>query len=229
LIRRLALALMLIGAGLSCSRPATVGLEPIVAPDAESAWQELVRLRRNFPGAQSYARVRATQGTRKQSFTARLSIDSTGRTRIDGLTPIGTTAITLWTDGRDVVYLDHFNGIYWTGTVSQLSGPLRGLASGTPMLMIGLPASDARNGNVRYQLAPAGLAEAVVAGSPEITVTYSPPQFPPSRVDVIVGDSGDRLEIEHLELVEELEPVTKPAVDPDYRLAARPPSIVPPQ
>jgi hypothetical protein len=202
----------------ACARPAGEQFRPLTAPDPDAAYRELLRIRGSFSGIQSYARMRASSGERRQSFNARIAIDRSGRARIDGLTPLGTAAITIWSDGQNVVYLDHVNSIVWTGRASALSGALRVVAERGALLVAGLPADDPA---VRHRAVATGLAEAEVAG---VRFTYDPPQFPPQRV--VVESGTDRLEIEHAEFRSGTSDVTAPRIDASYRRGG-PPSLVP--
>lgn len=192
---------------------------PVLAPDAESAFRELTRIRVDFPGARSYARLKAVSGERRQSFNARIAIDRSGRARIDGLTPIGTAAMTLWSDGQQVVFMDHLNEIFWTGSTRQLSEPLRVMIERGAFLLAGLPVDDP---SIIYQTKPTGLASAEVSG---VRFTYTPPQFPPRRIVIEAG--SDRLEVEHAEFTSGSEPLEPPPIEAGYR-RGNPPSLLPP-
>lgn len=158
--------------------------------------------------------MRAESGQRRQSFNARIAVDSSGRARIDGLTPIGTAAITIWSDGANVIYLDHINNVFWKGPANALSGSLRVIAERGAFLLAGLPVDDPA---VTYRTEPTGLAEATVAG---VRFSYVPPAFPPSRV--IIESGSDRIEVEHADLSSGSEPLSPPPIASDYRQGTTP-------
>jgi hypothetical protein len=66
-------------------------------------------------------RVRASRGEQTQSFRAQLLIDPrTDTVELNGYTPIGTSAMTLFAAGDQVVVLNHVDRTAWEGSAASL-------------------------------------------------------------------------------------------------------------
>lgn len=175
---------------VSCrtSRPAGAAVVPMTASTAEEAAQELRKRREAFGGMRSLMRVRATTNGRTQSFRAQLAVEDAQRMELIAYTPVGTTALTMRADGARVtsdpaVPPESFAFLRNAGMTP----------AETAMLLLGLPPRE----GLDVEVAPGGLASARVG---EVSVVFDPPSFPAQRVVVTRGD--DRVEIEHLEVVQ---------------------------
>jgi hypothetical protein len=180
-----------------------------------------------------------------------VSSDARQRTLVEALTPLGTSAFTLFSDGTEAVFLDHLHRKFWRGQPSSIGTIARGLVpivdlTELALLLVGLPVDDPRTatrcescetapdrtvmqqGDVRYVVAPSGLAATIIQRAGEtLRVDYSPPAFPPSAVSIgrYLGDStspAELLEIRILDLGTDLAPVVAPAVPSDYGCCAGP-------
>lgn len=193
-------AAILAAAFISCrtGRPAGSPVAPLTATSAEEAMTQLRARRAAFDGVRSLMRVRTTTAGKVQSFRAQLVIHDARRMELIAYSPVGTTALTMKADGDDVSVQNHLERSEWEGTASDLARSLGFLGAGlTPaemaMLIIGIPPRD----DLQYEVEPAGLRRASTAG---LVVTFDPPAFPARNVVVVRGD--DRVEVEHLEVVD---------------------------
>jgi hypothetical protein len=192
-------ALALVAACRSGRPPAGAVEAPMPALNAttnEDAMRELLARRAAFTGARSYMRVRATSGEKSQSFRAQLQVDANGRMLLTAYTPVNTSAMRLYADGGRVTLYNDVERTKQEGSAAELAKSVGFFApSLTPaelaLLVMGLPVSSAA-----YVTTPAGLARAT---SGDVVITYDPPRFPPTHVTV--ERPGQKLEIEHLELV----------------------------
>ena len=167
-------------------------------------------------GARSLMRMRATSGGRVQSFKAQLQIDPRAMLLV-AYTPLNTTAMRVYADDGGVVFTNDVEHTAWRGSAEEFARNFGFFGDLAPRdaakLLIGLPASRA----LTYEATPAGLARATAG---DVTITYAPPSFPPSRVTVVRG--AQTLEIESLGTVassERVEPLRMPA---DYRCCVAP-------
>jgi hypothetical protein len=172
-------------------------IAPLTATTKEDAMRELLARRAQFAGARSFMRVRATSGANVQSFRAQLQVDAHGRMLLTAYTPVNTSAMRLYADGDQVVLHNDLERTTQRGTAAELAKSIGFFApSLTPaelgMLVMGVPPSP----SLGYDVTPSGLARAT---SGDVVVTYDPPAFPPTHVTV--ERPGQKLEIEHLELV----------------------------
>ncbi|HEX7706413.1 MAG TPA: hypothetical protein VF701_08150 [Thermoanaerobaculia bacterium] len=202
---RRVLASLVVGAlvtGLSgacrTARPDGRPIAPLVAVSADEAMQQLREKRAAFRGARSLMRVRATTNGRTQSFRAQLVIRDVRRMELIAYTPVGTKALTLSADGDAVSIRNHMEGSEWEGDAADLARSIGFLGTSllpaeVAMLIIGLPPLD----TIEYEADPRGLRTAT---SSDLVVAFDPPSFPASGVVVTRG--ADRIEIEHLEVVE---------------------------
>lgn len=160
--------------------------------------QQLRQRTAAFAGARSLMRVRATTNGRTQSFRAQLAVENATRMSLVAYTPVGTTALVLRADGKEVSIDNQIEGTEWQGSADDLArslGFLGGdlLPAETAMLLLGFPPASA---GVELEAATAGLTRARAG---DVTVTYDPPAFPAKKVVLTRG--ADRIEIEHLEVV----------------------------
>ena len=167
-------------------------------------------------GARSLMRIRATSGDRVQSFKAQLQIDPQAMLLV-AYTPLNTTAIRLYADDNGVVFTNDLEHTAWQGSAAEFARNFGFFGDLAPRdaakLLIGLPGSRAAT----YEATPSGLARATAG---DVTITYAPPSFPPSRVTVARG--AQTLEIENLGTVassDRVEPLTVPG---GYRCCVAP-------
>ena len=193
--------------------PAGAPLQPVAAPSAQAALDELFARRAAFTGARSLMRVRATRNGQTQSFRALLSVDGSNRMRLSMLTPLGTTGATIFADGDRVTFLNDVDKTSWQGSSAEFARSFGFFGALSPaemaILLMGLPPS--RQG-IAYEPAPTGLARATAG---DVVVTFDPPVHPPKHVEVARG--SEKLEIEHLDLAASTDPIVAPSIPADYR------------
>ena len=190
-MRRVAAVLLAAALLASCrtARPVGAPVEPLAAPTADEAMQQLRARRASFNGMRSLMRIRATVNGKTQSFRAQLAVYDAQRMELTAYTPVGTTAMTMKADGQRI-------------TTDPPAAPesfafLRdaGLTPAeTAMLLLGLPPRD----DLNLEDAPGGLAS---ASEGKMTVQFEPPSFPASHV--VITSGADRIEITHDEVVRE--------------------------
>jgi len=228
------------------------GAQPIAAVSAttaEDAWSALLARRAALTSVQAYLRIRATAGQSSRSFRATLSRDSGQRTLVEALTPLGTAAFTLFSDGREAVFIDHLDRKFWRGPASSLASiagdlvPTIDLAE-LALLTAGLPIDSAlparrcesciaeagrivmQQGEVLYTVGSAGLAGAVIRrGGEQLKIDYSPASFPPSAINIgrYLAESPspvESLQIQILDLVSDPAAVKPPVIPADYSCCA---------
>ena len=172
------------------TRPSGSPVTPLTATTAEEAMSQLRERRAEFRGMKSLMRVRATVNGKTQSFRAQLIVHDAQRMELIAYTPVGTTALKMKAEGDRVttdpaVAPESFAFLRETGLTPAQMG----------MLLLGIPPAD----DERLDFAPGGL----VSASPgRLTVQFDPPSFPARRV-LVTSDNGDRIEIEHEEVVRE--------------------------
>jgi hypothetical protein len=113
-------------------------------------------------------------------------------------TPVGTTAATIRADGDQVTVTDARTGSMIGGNASDLLRQYGFFTGGlTPaemgMLLLGIPPRR----DLAYEATAAGLSRATTG---DVVVLFDPPAVPAKHVVIEHGD--DRLEIDHLEVVE---------------------------
>jgi outer membrane biogenesis lipoprotein LolB len=179
----------------STSLPAGRPVEPVRATSPEDALRELRQRRDAFRGARSLMRVRATVKGEMRSFRGQLQVDDRENARLIVYTPIGTTAVTVVGHGDQVTI--EGPGQRVVGSANDLASSI-GLFAGNltlaelGMLILGLPPRD----DLVYETTETGLSRAVAG---DLTATFDPPVFPPTRVILTRGQ--DRAEIDHEEIV----------------------------
>lgn len=183
-----AIAALLLLTACRTTRPQGVAVAPLTASTTEEARAQLRELREDFRGMRSLMRVRATTKGKTQSFRAQLAVHDSRRMELVAYTPVGTTALTMKADGHRIttdpeVAPESFDFLRATGLTPAETG----------MLLLGLPPRE----DAEVEIAVKGL---VMARAGEITVLFEPPSFPARRIVITRGD--DRVEIEHLEVVQ---------------------------
>jgi len=184
-------ALIALVAVVACrtGRPIGIAVVPLTATTREEAIAQLNERRAQFHGLKSLMRVRATRKGQTQSFRAQLVVHDDQRMELIAYTPVGTTALKMKANGSSVttdpiVPPDSFDFLRDADlTPAEIA-----------MLLLGLPP----RGDMQLEIAPSGLVSATKGG---ITAMFDPPAFPAKHVVVI--RRGDRVEIEHLEVVSE--------------------------
>lgn len=233
---RLAVAGFLFGtAALLAGCSSTATLDKLAASNAQESWQQLRRIDAATPVVESYSKLRF-EAPRRQTVNARTAIDRQGRFRAELLTPLGTTAATLFADEQGVVFINDLQTTYWRGTHAELAAVSPSLAalvrlgSASGRLLYGLPAAAAKAadqcssdgsecmaGAFRHEVAPSGIRRATAG---EVVFTFEPPAFPAERLTVEVG--AQRLTVEHLELQTRDGAVRAPTILPNYRCCVAP-------
>ncbi|MEO8217764.1 MAG: DUF4292 domain-containing protein [Acidobacteriota bacterium] len=230
-------AAFLLAAGCATTRPL-----PSLAPStAENAWHELQKFRDEFRGAAGYTRMRVASGTSHRSFNARLSIGGAGAVELAALTPLGTTAFTLFVERDEVLFLNHLQRTFWNGTLADLNRSLPifgGIedSSSLGFLLVGLPppcqsgerANEPAGSSILtcggYQLTidPAGLRSATRADN-SLSIEYAVPAFPTGKVLLrSSAPGGGEVSIEYLELNARSKALRRPAVPSDFTRGAPP-------
>jgi hypothetical protein len=207
---------VLFAAGCASTRPPADAkpIAPVVATGAAATWKELLARKTQFTGAQSLLRVKVSAGENTQSFRARLAVDAHGRMELDALTPIGTTAITIYADGDRVTFINHLQQTYWQGTAGALSHAIGFFAASTrpadfAMLLLGLPAVTGSvttvngvpcasgicapvagalvtsTGPLTYETVAGGFNRVAALSAGELVLaTFTLPGYPPTRLIV---------------------------------------------
>lgn len=211
-----AAALVLFAACSSTRPPAGEPLAPIHAASADEALRILESRSAELTGARSLMRMRTTSGGRVQSFKAQLQIDPKAMLLV-AYTPLNTTAMRIYADDGGVVFTNDVEHTAWHGSAADFAHNFGFFGELAPRdvakLLLGLPASQ----GVTYEATPSGLAR---ASAGEVTITYAPPSFPPSRVTVTRG--AQMLEIENLGTVLSSDRVEALSVPADYRCCVAP-------
>ncbi|HEY5611664.1 MAG TPA: hypothetical protein VIL97_10675 [Thermoanaerobaculia bacterium] len=217
--RGIACLLLLASLTLHCAtRRAVVPFAPIAASTRDAAWNELLRLQGEIPGARSLVSVRITSGSKRQSFKADLAVDREHRLRLDGFTPLGTAAFTVYAEEESILFVDHTANTFWRGTVGEFADrvalfPRDILPRDLAMIVLGLPAQIGFD----YDVTERGLAS---VAWPSGTAEYDPAAFPPQRVLLTLASGSQTVEIRHLDLSVSDERVQEPRINRSYREAA---------
>jgi len=210
-----AVALLFIAA-CATRPPSGEPLAPISASSADEAMRILEARAAELTGARSLMQMRARSGERVTSFKAQLQLDAHAML-LTAYTPLNTTAMRIYADDNGVVFTNDFEQTAWRGSAAEFARNFGFFGDLAPRdvakLLLGLPGSRAAT----YEATPAGLARATAG---DVTITYAPPSFPPSRVTVVRG--AQSLEIESLGTVASSERVAPLVVPPDYRCCVAP-------
>ena len=174
---------------LSCrsTRPSGSPVAPLTAATVEETIAQLRERRANFRGMKSLMQVRATTNGKTQSFRGQLIVHDAQRMELIAYTPVGTTALKMKAEGDRVtsdpaVPPESFAFLRSAGITPEE----------TAMLILGIPPRD--DSSVTFGVS--GIARATAG---DVTADFDPPAFPAKRVVITRG--GDRIEIEHLEVV----------------------------
>lgn len=215
----------------------TAPLQPLGTTDAAAAWDELLRIAAASEVVESYSKLTLV-APRRQTIHARTAVDRQGRFNAELLTPLGTTAATLFADGGNVLFLNDLERTYWRGTHTQLAAsspriaPLFAIGQRTSRLIYGLPlpadavdecSADDRalkcyeGGAGSYLVESGGLRSATANGA---SFVYEPAAFPPRRV--IVSLQGESISIEHIDIQSRPGAIKVPAVPAGYRCCSAP-------
>jgi hypothetical protein len=158
--------------------------------------------------------VRVSAGERVQSFRARLAVDADARMELDALTPIGTTAVTIYTDGERLTFINHLQRTYWEGDAAEVAHAIGFFAASTrpadfARMLLGLPAiAEAgaavngipcasgicppaagalviSSGPLTYETVAGGFNRVAAVGNAELVLaTFTPAAYPPSKLIV---------------------------------------------
>lgn len=144
-------------------------------------------------------RIRATSGDKTETFRALLEY-SPGAMLLTAYTPLGTSAMRLYSSGDRVLFLNDLENTSWSGTPAEFAASF-GFFDATPVTM----------------------AELILGrrtSAPGVNITYEPASFPPKHV--VVTHGNQRLDIEHLESVYTNAPVEEPKMPSGYRCCVPP-------
>jgi hypothetical protein len=207
---------LLLAAACSTRPPAGAPLAPVTAASSEEALNILKVRGDALQGARSLMRIRATSGERVQSFKAQLQIDPQAML-LTAYTPLNTTAIRLYADDSGVVFTNDLEQTAWRGSAADFARNFGFFGDLAPRdaakLLLGFPVKNV----TLYDTSRTGLARATAG---DVTITYAPPSFPPSRITVTRG--AQTLEIENLGTVASSERVEPLAVPAGYRCCVAP-------
>jgi hypothetical protein len=196
--------------------PAGEPLAPVHAASPEEALRILDARAAELQGARSLMRIRATNGDRVQSFKAQLQIDAHAML-LTAYTPLNTTAMRVYADDSGVVFTNDLEQTAWQGSAADFARNFGFFGELAPRdaakMLLGFPASHAAS----YDATAMGLAR---ASAGDVTITYAPWSFPPSRVTVVRG--AQKLEIESLGTVASSDRVEPLAVPAGYRCCVAP-------
>ena len=182
--------ILILFAACRSTHPSGVPVEPLTSTTPAEAAAQLQERRESFRGMKSLMRVRATVGGKTQSFRAQLIVHDPQRMELIAYTPVGTTALKMKADGDRVtsdppVAPEAFAFLQKAGVTPAQMG----------MWLMGLP--PAIGDMLNYE------ATGLRSGHPSgLSIVFDPPVFPAKHV-VVTSDNGDRIEIEHVEVVRE--------------------------
>lgn len=208
-------------------RSASPGFVPLSPGSQEVTWTRLIELRESFPGARAYTKIELREGELRRAFNARVQIDAEGRILIEGLTPLGTTAFSLFGEEDAVVIINELKRSAWSGKLSEAGPHVRlfaGAASARDLglLLLGLPPPGMDQ--TRVVVGEAGLSEVRLGDEALILVRYEPPSFPPRRVIVAGEDPSDvqRVTLQIIELERATQTLQAPAIPTNFARASDP-------
>ncbi|MEA2339616.1 MAG: hypothetical protein QOE82_3623 [Thermoanaerobaculia bacterium] len=217
-MRRAFVFLIALLAACRTTRPAgeETPVAPLTSTSPADAARQLTARRSQLTGERILLRIRATNGERSQSFRSQLQIDGAGRMLLTAYTPLGTTAIRLYADNFEVIFVNDLENTWWHGSASDFARSF-GFFGNTPpyamaLLIAGLPAEA-----FTYDYAPTGISRATLG---DVAVTFDPPSYPPQHVNIARG--AQKLEIETLESATTIASVAKPDVPNGYRCCVAP-------
>lgn len=195
---RLALGVLL-SAAIGCATRPPVTEAP--AATAGEQWSRLQQHSRGASGYRSYSRVQWEDASgRRVSFDATIVTDGAGNLLLEALTPVGTAAATLWSDGNELVFLNHRANTWWQGALGDVPSAspvipaLRAVGvDAAAKLLFGFPvAGDSSGctsgyaeaecrvvGGVAHEVSPSGLLRVTTGG---VEISYEEPSVPATRV-----------------------------------------------
>ena len=206
---------------------------------AEERWEQLRDRAAEASGWRALSRVQWVAGDRTQGFDATFVADDRGHLAMEGLTPIGTTAASLWTDGLNLTFLNHRGRTWWTGPLdtipetAPLVPALRSLGvSAAAGLLFGYPQAEGtvevcesvipdticrRVDAVEYHINRAGLVRASTVGA---QADFEPPSVPATSVRI--RTSAGVLTVTNRAVEPADEAVEAPQPDPSWRCCVLP-------
>lgn len=209
------------------------------AATAADQWDLLRERASAAQGWRSLSRVQWISGGRTQSFDATFVADDRGRLVMEGLTPIGTTAATLWTDGTGLTFLNHRARTWWTGPLESIpdTAPLvpvlRNLGvSAAAGILFGYPSADGaaeecqstiegalcrRVAGIEYHVSRSGLVRAAAPGA---VAEFEPASVPATAVRVT--STAGVLTITNRAVEPSDERVERPQADPSWTCCVLP-------
>jgi hypothetical protein len=217
-MRRAIVFLVALLAACRTTRPAgeETPVAPLTSASPADASRQLAARRAQLTGERSLLRIRATNGDRSQSFRAQLQIDAGGRMLLTAYTPIGMTAIRLYADNAEVVFINDLEGTWSHGSAADFASSF-GFFGSTPPFAMALLIAGLPSEGITSDYAAAGLSRAAVG---DVVVTFAPPSYPPQHVTIIRG--AQKLEIETLESAMTTASVARPEVPSGYRCCVAP-------
>lgn len=219
-----------------CASRAPLVESPAATPGEQ--WQRLQSRGDVAEGRRAYSRLQWEGEGRRIGFDATLVTDDRGHLLLEALTPVGTAAATLWSDGEDLVFLNHRNNSWWEGPLDSIpdAAPLVpalraiGVDAATNLLFgypvtgeattceSGLEGVDCHIvGGVRHHVMSTGLLE---ASTPGARVSYESPSVPATRLS-ITAPSGT-LSIMHRAIEESGDLVERPSAPSSWRCCVLP-------
>jgi hypothetical protein len=217
-MRRAIIIFIALLAACRTTRPAgeETPVAPLTSTSPADAARPLTARRAQLTGARSLLRLRATNGDRSQSFRAQLQIDAGGRMLLTAYTPLGTTAIRLYADNAEVVFINDLEDTWWHGSAADFASSF-GFFGSTPPYAMALLINGLPSEGITSDYAAAGLSRATVG---DVVVTFEPPSYPPQHVSIVRG--AQKLEIETLDSAMTTASVAKPEVPSGYRCCVAP-------
>jgi hypothetical protein len=217
-MRRAIIFFIALLAACRTTRPAgeETPVAPLTSASPADAARQLTARRAQLTGKRSLLRIRATNGDRSQSFRAQLQLDAGGRMLLTAYTPIGTTAIRLYADNAEVVFINDLEGTWWHGSAADFASSF-GFFGSTPPYAMALLIAGLPSDGITSDYAAAGLSRATIG---DVAVTFEPPSYPPQHVSIVRG--AQKLEIETLESAMTTASVAKPEVPSGYRCCVAP-------
>jgi hypothetical protein len=218
-----------------CASRSGAPIESFSSPDARSEWIRLQQVDRSLRGARALVQIRMSGAGTVRSFRAIFRTDSDRRVLIDVLTPIGTTALTLFLDGDQATSIDYLHGRYWKGSAASLPGapPFFSLGSSRRVaaLLLGLPtgegAASEDNGTIKVSgegfdlvVTPSGISHVTIHGAlDELTADYDPPHFPASSFRIASSSTPVVVTATVAEIESAEGRIEMPAIPPGYMQA----------
>jgi hypothetical protein len=217
-MRRAIIFFIALLAACRTTRPAgeETPVAPLTSTSPADAARQLTARRAQLTGERSLLRIRATNGDRSQSFRAQLQIDAGGRMLLTAYTPIGTTAMRLYADNAEVMFINDLEDTWWHGSAADFASSF-GFFGSTPPYAMALLIAGLPSDGITSDYAAAGLSRATVG---DVAVTFEPPSYPPQHVSIVRG--AQKLEIETLESSMTTASVAKPEVPSGYRCCVAP-------